>query len=192
MRIKFITNYQILATATGVGSANDFVFNANSLFDPFGTAGTRQPLYYDQYSALYNKYKVHACGIKITMLNQVVATPTYSNSNYRVVLLPSTDTEAITDSWAMVQQPYAKETFTFLNTKVGRMKHYMSTRKVYGTQVKDTNYEATNGSNPTNMWYWRLIISKQDGSAIAAGDFIVEVKFIQYATMFDREIVLDA
>lgn len=189
MRIKFVSNNVL--TNPGSTTLDEWTFNANSLFDPFGAHAATQPLFFDQYALLYNKYKVHGAAIKITVINNQSA-PTNVSANFRVTVMPTTDSEAITNGITLPQYPYAKEQFAFLNTRVCRMKHYMSTRKVYGTQVKDTNYEATIGSNPTNLWYWRVFVQRFDQSSMTAGDYKIEVKLIQYATMFDREYVVDA
>lgn len=192
MRVKFINN--IVINGTGGAAVNDYNLTANHK-QPGGTLPTpdsQEPLYWDIYSPMYNRYKVHACGIKVTLINTTSASPTYANSNYRIVIFPSTDLEAITDAISMPEQPYAKERFAFLATSVARMKHYMSTRKIFGTQVKDSGFEGTMVSSPSRPWYWKIVVMRLDGGSITAGDYKLEVKLSQYMTLFDREIITDA
>lgn len=57
---KYVETFTL--TATGVPSS--YVFRANSMFDPNLTGVGHQPMYFDQYAALYNHYTV--IGSKIT------------------------------------------------------------------------------------------------------------------------------
>lgn len=41
------------------------VFNMNSCFKPAVGGATGQPLYWDQYEALYQRYRVHACTVEV-------------------------------------------------------------------------------------------------------------------------------
>lgn len=58
------TNFNSTIDSSGAVSAIQFV--VNSAFDPLGAASnTNQPMYYDQYSAIYNKYCVVAYRVKL-------------------------------------------------------------------------------------------------------------------------------
>jgi hypothetical protein len=75
-------------TLTGAGASvpASYGYGLNNLFDPdFSGAGT-QPLFYDQLSAMYNKYRVYSVKIELTLSNETEETcmavfvPTIANS----------------------------------------------------------------------------------------------------------------
>lgn len=51
------------------GTPATHVFSANSVYDPDYTQTGHQPMYHDQYAAVYNKYKVVSSKIQITGAN---------------------------------------------------------------------------------------------------------------------------
>lgn len=65
VRMTYFT--QIRLDPTGTPATH--VFSANSVYDPDYTLTGHQPLYHDQYSQVYNKYKVVSSKISITGAN---------------------------------------------------------------------------------------------------------------------------
>lgn len=71
-----MTYFEQIRLDPGIGGiAAPYVFRANSVYDPNHTAGGHQPMFHDQYSAVYNHYKV--AGSKIT----ITGTNDYSDQN---------------------------------------------------------------------------------------------------------------
>lgn len=74
-KLRYATSCQTTGTT---GAAGRYVFSANGLFDPDITSTGHQPLYYDNYTSIYDQYVV--LGSKITVefmprtaaLNQIV------------------------------------------------------------------------------------------------------------------------
>lgn len=75
-------------TLTGAGASvpASYGYGLNNLFDPdFSGSGT-QPLFYDQLSAMYNKYRVYSAKITLTLSNETEETcmcvfvPTIANT----------------------------------------------------------------------------------------------------------------
>jgi len=60
LRLAYVDTF-VLGSATTV----DRVYNLNSLYDPDFTGAGHQPLGFDQWSALYNRYLVLSCKVKI-------------------------------------------------------------------------------------------------------------------------------
>lgn len=52
------------ATTAGIYGVED-VFKLNDCFDPAVGGATNQPLYWDQYTALYSRYRVHSATVEI-------------------------------------------------------------------------------------------------------------------------------
>lgn len=51
--------YERASLTSTTGAFGTFAYNANSLYDPTTAVGGHQPMYYDQLTALYNKYIVN-------------------------------------------------------------------------------------------------------------------------------------
>lgn len=55
------------------------VFRANSLYDPNYTGGGHQPMFFDNYSNLYGKYKVNYATISFRCTDQQITNVSFSN-----------------------------------------------------------------------------------------------------------------
>ncbi len=75
--LKYLENYTNTVLTTAGAQQT---MNINSIFDPNRTGVGHQPLYFDQYSALYNRYRVLNTRWKITFGN--------TTGTYNVVVLP--------------------------------------------------------------------------------------------------------
>ena len=68
-RLKYAETVNV---ATGVSGLGSYIFSCNGMYDPNTTGGGHQPMYFDQWSAMYNHYTV----LKSTMKATVVANTT--------------------------------------------------------------------------------------------------------------------
>lgn len=68
-RLKYAETVNVAIGVSGLGS---YIFSCNGMYDPNTTGGGHQPMYFDQWSAMYNHYTV----LKSTMKATVVANTT--------------------------------------------------------------------------------------------------------------------
>lgn len=68
-RLKYTENYYISADGTTGLSAIGYAYSANNTYDPRYSFGGKQPLEYDQITAIYKFVRDHACKITITFSN---------------------------------------------------------------------------------------------------------------------------
>ena len=100
-------------------------------------------MYYDQYAAVYSKYKVVASRMTVTSANyNAVASAT-------IVLVPSSEIVTITSYSIAMEQPYAKRTELLpISTRAGvrsSVKSSMSTARMLGltpAQLASEDYSA--------------------------------------------------
>lgn len=59
---------ETISIASSVGSIGAYVFNANSVYDPNDSGTGHQPMYYDQYTAVYNHWKVLGAKIQVQVI----------------------------------------------------------------------------------------------------------------------------
>lgn len=71
-KLKYSETLQLTAT---LGATIMSIYRANSLYDPKYAVGGSQPRYYDQLTAVYQKYLVTGCKAKIHWSNQSSTVP---------------------------------------------------------------------------------------------------------------------
>lgn len=184
-----LTYVQNLVLSPGL-SFTTYAFRGNSLYDPDYTAGGHQPLYFDQYSEIYNKYRVMGCSIRVDTNNASTASALY------FIAFPSTETGSLLSISAALEQGRAKAPKIIplgQTMSSARLKSYCSTRKALGqtkTQVMDDDNAAGIGANPLQIWYWNLFWESTDGSSAVITHAIVKLTY--YVQFFDRKIAVQS
>jgi len=114
------------------------------------------------------------------------------NNMVRCTVWPSYDnTSLVSDMAAAVEQPWAKSNIFFSPIPNSRnlIRSYISTAKVYGdTQAQVHNgglYSAAMAADPTNIWYWNVMVTPVDPADALTTDVHVEVKMIFYVEASD-------
>jgi len=188
-KIKFRFT-QSLSIESTTGVLGYYQYRGNSLFDPDQTGVGTQPYGYDQWSNLYDCYRVYGSSIAITF----TTAPVDSGSNAGVLVcgvypqsnasdVPSTLTETL-------ERPYRKfKTMTSYTPKT--VKAYISTNKIQGQSKSivsyDPSYIATlgnSGSNPAVQWNWTVFACTADEVTTSA--CIAHVTVTYYAVLSCR------
>lgn len=163
-------------------------FRLNSLYDPDLTGTGKQPLGFDQYTAIFNRYRVLSCSWKITFLNALLNTEAGSRVQ-RVGFYTSSSNSVASDPEAWVAQLGAKS--HLLGPSTGNMgvrtfrgktdfSNVFGVRKV---ELTDLDYSATYNASPTRVAYlhcWTSALS----AAGAIANYCTEFTFV--AELSDR------
>lgn len=178
-RLIYSTRLDLTPAAAATDS---YVFSGNSIFDPDFTGGGAQPLGYDQWATLYNKYRVHGSKIKGTF----VAT---SGSHFpcKIVICPQDDSTTVTGVDNAAPRPGAKTVITNgYGGPVSRLKLYASTKKQLGMQSisQETGFAAAIGGNPSLRWYWAVSVGTIDSTTLIAGLY-AEIQIEYYVEFYD-------
>lgn len=197
--IKFTYSTNVAMSST-TGTPSYYTFAGNSLYDPDITGVGHQPLGYDQWTPLYNKYTVFGSKIEVNFCNVDAVTTNAPNAqNVMVGLLPTPSAVSISniaaagDIMGMSEFPYGKYKVGNIVDAAPRLtlKGYLSTAKIDGvTKSKvndDPNYTGLYNSNPTNMWRWNIGIQATDKASSVGGRLLVKITY--YAKLLDRQIV---
>lgn len=156
------------------------VFAMNSLFDPDVTFTGHQPMYFDQISALYEKYTVYKMDI------QVMAIP-LTSAPWMLGILPSQANNVSTltsDEFKEQKGAYYKVIAGNTNKTIIKRSYNISTMlgKTNSAILNDNVYLTSVGSNPTDILYNTLYAQTLDSST---ADIIIEVK-IKYHAIFTQ------
>lgn len=173
-----------LASVAGAGISHQF--SGNSVFDPDLTGVGVQPLGYDQWSALYDRYRVNGSAIKVRFI--AIGIDAATNS-WEVCLVPSPVTTTFSSMDAARASPYSIGTAKNMEQQGGYLRNYMSTAKIEGvskTTVRvDDEFSSIVSSNPTEQWAWNVIGQPADRSTSAS--LIAFVSITYYVTFYSRK-----
>lgn len=165
----------VYAHLVATGTTNNWVYRANSLFDPEYAMGGNQPRYYDQLSAIYNKYLVLSCKAKVEFSNQSTTVPC------TVALMYSdSDPSALTMD-DIIENRYSK--YTTIGTASGtgnkRLSYYMPMKSLLGqNSLNPDPYLYTSvGSNPVDEVYFMVSGQSVDASSQCNVYAIIELTY---------------
>lgn len=180
MDVRLVYTSNALTSNTFLGNSQ---FRGNSCFDPDFTSTGHQPLAYDQFAAVYNRYYVRASTASITFQNN-------DTSNGLIASLIPTTLSAVTftSSEDIREQPYAKVAWIGQvgsnNTRT--LRSTMSTAKIRGKFSKyDESYASIVTDNPNRQWFWNVTTENANlsGSAVTAN---LSMTFIFYVRFYKR------
>jgi len=191
LRTSFFAN--VTAAATGIFTG---YLKPGSAFDPCGDLAAIQPQMFDQFAAMYNRYKVNTCTIrmKITGANSGASAHVWVCAGY-----PAIDSTALATYQAAASQQFAKTTSGGFQTTnavgVGSEGKYLSFKlnhnQVIGAKSDTWDVGALVTSDPTALQYMLLPFFLQANAAVAA-TWCLEIDIFQNVTFSQKKNVVDA
>lgn len=149
------------------------VFAANGLFDPDLTGTGHQPMYYDQYTALYNHYVV--IGSKIT----VNYAPATAAQNFLVGIDGDDDSSVTTGVETLLERNNAVS--TLLPALGGGSKTLVMTfepNEDFGVDaIADGESSTATNANPTELWCYGVWAAGADITTSGSVNVLVEIEY---------------
>lgn len=188
-RIKVKLNYFAeIDTTNTFGAASVQQFRGNSVFDPDLTGTGHQPMGFDQWSAFYGHYRVSGSSLRIGALvpggTAFINTDTVGCS-FGIVPATSSSLPTVTE---LVEWPYSKWRQSTFYTPIKGVSAYMSTAKMLGVNKASVKNEDNNSAlisaNPTNQWYWNLLVFPANGTQTTYWTYTVKLTY--YVEFFGR------
>lgn len=173
--------YAIGALASGSGAA-EIVFSGNNLYDPNYSGGGHQPMFYDQLTTIYQRWRV--TGSRITMKSNAG-----SNAIAYMWLGPSIQTTGPATAGEAFEQPYYVSRCTTGNAAKGeiKMSKAMSTKRIFGVKdISAPEYSGGIASGPVHEWFWVIGIQAVDNNNY---NQYVTVKMTYYCQFEKRELM---
>lgn len=189
LRTSFFANITSPVSAVWTG-----YLKPGSCFDPCGDIAAIQPALFDQYAAVFSRYKVN----KFTIRMMIVGTS--GAASYNAAMYPSTDSTALATYQAAASQPWAK---TVVGTFWGGSSGGYGTQKEVLTLsnisndavvgVKGDTYDtgAVVGADPPAGQYAVAPIFIQ-GNVAAACSYVLHFDIWQNVTFSQRKPIADA
>jgi len=174
--IKTRLKYSDVLTISG--AAQQYTFRANSLFDPDLTSTGHQPMYYDQYIAVYEKYRVHATTIRIRAVTK--ADP------FQIVIMPSSTVPTITSAAQALETPRAVASDIITQFEPVTFQTTMKTETILGLrggQIWDTDFSGLFNTNPSDLWYFSLYLNPLINNLSC----VLEIELVFHCEFYDRQ-----
>lgn len=187
--VKLKYTYIVTYTSTS-GNVTYQQFRGNGVFDPDVTGAGGQPYTFDQWAALYSRYRVRGSSLKSELNIPPPAAGSFA-ANITTVTYPSANTTVPSATHELSrEQPYAKvRTHKAYGDRSLPIKSYMSTAKIIGLKkvavATETDYSAAVTGNPTKEWYWNFVFYTSD---LATTSFVTPVlhTLTYYVEFYDR------
>jgi hypothetical protein len=173
--LKFVySDYRVL---TASSSQAEYVYRANSLFDPDQAGAGGQPDGFDQWKALYGVYRVVAVKVEV----QAVGNGASANGLLAVAPVDSTSALLSAEEVAGLRRGMATQ---FSPTQIGKLKATWHIGDLLGRSdqavLADPNASAAVTTNPTTQYY--ILVAIESGNS-ATGQTMVWTKLTYYARM---------
>lgn len=169
-KLRYCDVIQLTST---LGSISTNVFNANSIFDPDATGVGHQPLYRDQYAAIYDQYTV--LGSKITVTFQP-----YQVDQAWVVGIVGDDDSSIS-STLTTRMEQNNSIWRLIGTNDGgpyQLSLTYSPIKDIGVDVKNDGYSQTAvGSNPSELFCFAVWGSQANATLSGMCQVAIEIEY---------------
>lgn len=179
VRLKYaeVTTYTITQ-----GTLMPLYVYQSSLFDPRYNIGGHQPLYFDQLSYIYKKYRVYGMHVRVKMTG---------NYDYGAVLglrFTDTPTSDPNNLELFMERPdtIARKGYSYTqDIQIRAYKSVASTLGVPRSEVyTDDKYAAETSASPTNLMYASLYV--YNFHPTNSQNYTVYTEIIYYAKFFDR------
>lgn len=171
----------VLSSGVGAGTYTAWAYQT-SLYDPYVAVGGHQPMFFDQYAAMYRRYVVYGIAYSLD-----IVTDQTTNGPLFVTMVPSGVGATPTTISLARERPGTKET-TVSHGYKGRMKGYLSASKMLGVSrrklITDDQYSALVSANPSQMAYLTLNVWNQTASSISC---YVSIRLTFYCRFFDPQ-----
>lgn len=179
MRAKLRYNETFGLTSTA-GALNVYTFYANALYDPNQSGGGHQPMYFDQFMAVYDHYKVIGAKVQVTCCQgqgTTVADPTW------VALIQNDDATISTVSqfnqlieWGLINKyrivngPYGITTPIVFNEK-------WSAKRVFKDKYQSDELSGDATHNPVEVSTF-MIVQQPITNGTVTNNYVVTVDYI--------------
>lgn len=173
---------------TSITDAHAIFFSGNGLWDPRAGVINDQPTGFDQWMALYGRYRVLGSKIVVRFMNQ-------SNDPISVIVWPQIQSALPStkpDVWKTQSYCQVKGVGPISGSTNCEIRSYMSSRNLYGYEEIGQNYlfSGSASANPANMWYWVVGLHKINANSLES--VFCEVTIEYYCQFYDKLVLAES
>lgn len=149
-------------------------YRLNSVFDPYYTAGGHQPRYYDQYTAMYEKYRVLRTHVSIVACNGLPDTGTAVPA--AMIMSPGTVLPGITDIERGDELPGSKYIMLPVRGGTQKMSHTYDIATYVGTDNARKQIDVT--TDPIDALYLFILCDSAINSGGVDLTFHIQLNYV--------------
>lgn len=170
--------------ATSVSASSSVAWTyQSSMYDPYAPVGGHQPMFFDQYAAMYRKYTVLGIAYDLQACTDGATT-----GPLVIIVTPSADSTPPTSISIARERPGSKEAIVS-NSYRARLKGYMSVAKTLGVNrrnvLNDDIYSALVTTNPSALA--NLFVQAFNTSGGYAVAVYITLRLTYYVRFFDPQ-----
>lgn len=169
-KLRYCTFLDLSGTA---GTVISNVFAANGCFDPDITGVGHQPLFYDNFTAVYDQYSVLGSKIKVTYQS--------SSTTLGHIIGITGDDDATTSSnleTLMEQSNSVSAMVGAAGSPPVTLSNVFDPVTCFGVAVKDDGYSATAiNANPTELWTYKVWAIPADAATLSHCYVKIEIDY---------------
>lgn len=169
--------YPFAFTSSSVtGNVWYWQWRLNSLFDPDFTGGGQQPTTFDQWMALYDRYRVLACDVDIEVTDSTLLIPQIGCAGPSVDAVPTLTFQGV---MGLRDAMLAKRPYPCTN----RVKRTFVMKDIFGVDeeamMSELNFTGTSGSSAASVAYlsFALQSASSTGTVLCGGTLRFAVRF---------------
>lgn len=164
---------------------NQTDYRMNSLFDPNFTSLGHQPLGFDEWKALYNRYRVNSVKVEVTAVQQDNA----ENASDMVAIFPNINDVSVVQAARVMELENVAYTFvgnTSSGQSIQKLEMYIDIKKLMGLNELDEDYASLVTTNPVINPKFTVWVENLWGNATAI-NIMVEITY--YAEFFEPKLL---
>jgi hypothetical protein len=180
--VRLLMSYSTTVNMTStVGALATYIMTGNGLFDPDVTGSGLQPLGFDQWATLYQRYRVIASNIQVSF--STPGATTNATGSFDVALTPSNTSSVYSTFTAAASAPFSKyRTFNGNGSQGITLKSKMDTSTVAGVThaavLAEDILQASVSANPSDMWFWHICAQTVDLSTTGTVYLVIKVTYL--------------
>jgi len=182
MSIRFV--YSDFRPLVATGGIAEYIYRANSLFDPDASGLGGQPQGFDQWKTLYSYYRVVAVGVEVCAASN-------TSASGGLLAVAAVDTSSATSSPEELAGTRRAVSCQYTDAQPGRVKALWRISDLFGMTdeavLGDINCRAAVTANPTNQYYINVAVETSTSTL----QTMVWVKLTYYARMEWPTVTLD-
>lgn len=166
-------------TAVSTASAYSYIeFRGNGIYDPVVAVGGDQPKYFDTLATVYSQWRVFASKI---VIRAFPSSASASNIAMMIIRPKKSNISQPSGLYYALRNQYTKtRTIPITTQPLGTaLVHYATSKNILSKRDIRDDSTSTGGvsGDPTNQWYWELVVGTTDEATTTTIRFIVKIYY---------------